>query len=101
MFLGLEKLQPSDVSSHKECRLGKWYSNEQTQRRLGSHQSFIDLDHYHEQVHVFAKQAVEAYNNGNIQIADDCLQKINHASEQVLRYINDLIEIIVKERQSI
>ncbi|WP_042475911.1 methyl-accepting chemotaxis protein [Bacillus ndiopicus] len=100
MFLGLEHLQPSDVSSHKECRLGKWYLNEQTQRRLGSHQSFIDLDYYHEQVHVFAKQAVEAYNNGNIQVADDCLKEINQASEQVLHYINDLIAIISKERQA-
>lgn len=101
MFLGLEYLQPSDVSSHKECRLGKWYADEQTQRRLGSHQSFIELDYYHEQVHLFAKKAVEAYNNGNIQIADDCLQEINQASEKVLHYINDLIAILSKERQSI
>ncbi|MEC1177032.1 methyl-accepting chemotaxis protein [Metasolibacillus meyeri] len=101
MFLGLEYLQPSDVNTHKECRLGKWYLDKQTQQRLGSQQSFIELDHYHEQVHIFAKRAVEAYNNGNLSVAEDCLREINQASEKVQHYIDDLVAYILKERQSI
>ncbi len=30
MFLGLEKLSPTDVSSHRDCRLGKWYTSPKT-----------------------------------------------------------------------
>lgn len=101
MFLGLESLREEDVSSHKDCRLGKWYNNPQTQNRLGKHASFIELDQYHEQVHVFAKKAVQAYNDGNLQLAEQYLQQINAASEHVLHYINELIDIIKKERQAI
>ena len=34
MFLGLEQVDPETVSSHKDCRLGKWYYNPKTQERF-------------------------------------------------------------------
>ena len=98
MFLGLETLSPSDVSSHHDCRLGKWYHSPKTVDRFGNHASYRELDHHHEQVHIFAKEAVEAYNTGNIEKAEQALQEIENASKQVIYYINDLISIIEKER---
>lgn len=98
MFLGLEQLSPSDVSSHSECRLGKWYCSENAITRFGSHPSYRELDHYHEQVHISAKYAVEAYNNGDTMTAENHLKQIEAASEQVLHYINDLIQVISNER---
>lgn len=98
MFLGLEQLSVSDVSSHTECRLGKWYCSEQAINRFSSHPSYRELDRYHEQVHSSAKQAVEAYNNGDRTTAENYLKHIETASVQVLHYINDLIQVITNER---
>ena len=98
MFLGLEKLSPADVSSHRDCRLGKWYISQKTVDRFGNHESYRELDRHHEQVHIFAKEAVEAYNTGNLQKAEQALQELENASKQVIFYINDLISIIEKER---
>ncbi len=98
MFLGLEKLSPRDVSSHSECRLGQWYHSENALKHFGTHPSYRELDHYHEQVHISAKQAVEAYNSGDLMTAENYLKQIEVASEQVLHYINDLIQVISNER---
>ena len=40
MFLGLEEVDPETVSSHKDCRLGKWYYNPKTQERFKGNHSF-------------------------------------------------------------
>ncbi|MCH7322637.1 methyl-accepting chemotaxis protein [Solibacillus sp. MA9] len=98
MFLGLEKLSPSDVSSHRDCRLGKWYSSEKTKLRFSDHHAYHELDHHHEQVHISARAAVEAYNAGNLGKAEQHLHNIEAASKQVISYINDLIAAIEKER---
>ena len=98
MFLGLEKLSPSEVSSHRDCRLGKWYSSDKTKQRFGNHASYRELDRHHEQVHISAKSAVEAYNVGNLQKAEQHLHEIEGASKHVISYINDLISVIEKER---
>lgn len=98
MFLGLEKLSPSDVSSHHDCRLGKWYTTDKTKMRFGNHQAYRELDRHHEQVHISAKAAVEAYNAGNLTAAETHLHEIERASQQVIYYINQLIETIEKER---
>ncbi|OEC01354.1 chemoreceptor protein [Lysinibacillus sphaericus] len=98
MFLGLEEVQPSDVSSHTECRLGKWYSAPRTVERFGHLQDYGELDAYHLQVHKSAKLAAEAYQEGNIQKADGHLKEVDEASKRVLFYINNLIAYLEKER---
>lgn len=98
MFLKLEHIQPSDVSSHKDCRLGKWYFSEASKQRFGHLPAYRELNIYHEQVHTAAKHSVEAYTAGNIKQAEEYLSQINAASEKVLHYITELIEILEKER---
>ncbi|MCP1144664.1 globin-coupled sensor protein [Lysinibacillus endophyticus] len=92
MFLGLEQLHPSDVSSHKECRLGKWYFSDKAKERFGHLSSYEQLDYYHEKVHYNAKEAVIEFTNGNIKQAELYLKEIEAASEKVLFYLNDLID---------
>jgi methyl-accepting chemotaxis protein len=98
MFLGLEQLTPNDVSSHRDCRLGKWYFSEKTKQRFSNHTAYRELDRYHEQVHTNAKYAVEAYNGGNISKAEAHLHEIETASKHVLTYLNQLIQELHKER---
>ena len=50
------------------------------------------------QVHSSAKAAVEQFNAGNRKKAEEHLREIESASKKVISYINDLIEIINKER---
>ncbi|MFF2176269.1 methyl-accepting chemotaxis protein [Lysinibacillus sp. NPDC058147] len=98
MFLGLENVEPSDVSSHTECRLGKWYTSTRTVDRFGHLQEYRELDAYHLRVHESAKLSAEAYKAGNIQQAEVHLKEVDQASKQVLYYINNLIAYLEKER---
>lgn len=98
MFLGLENVQPSDVSSHTDCRLGKWYTSARSVERFGHLQDYRDLDAYHLHVHESAKLAAEAYKIGNIEQAEVHLKEVDQASKQVLYYINNLITYLEQER---
>lgn len=98
MFLGLEKLSPTDVSSHRECRLGKWYFSDKTKERFGNTTAYRELDRSHELVHINAKEAVTAFNSGDVRKAEQHLHEIEAASQKVLIYLNELIESLRKER---
>ncbi|MGE7909568.1 methyl-accepting chemotaxis protein [Lysinibacillus xylanilyticus] len=98
MFLGLEIVEPSDVSSHRDCRLGKWYTSARTVERFGHLQEYSELDAYHLRVHESAKLAAEAFKVGNIQQAEAHLKEVDQASKQVLYFINNLIAYLEKER---
>ncbi|MFT9816498.1 methyl-accepting chemotaxis protein [Lysinibacillus sp. NPDC056185] len=98
MFLGLENVEPSDVSSHTDCRLGKWYTSARTVERFGHLQEYRELDAYHLRVHESAKLAAVAYKAGNIQQAEVHLKEVDQASKQVLYFINNLIAYLEKER---
>lgn len=98
MFLGLESVEPNDVSSHRDCRLGKWYTAPRTVDRFGHLQDYHDLDGYHLRVHESAKLAAEAHKAGNIEKADVHLKEVDEASKHVLYYINNLIAYLEKER---
>ncbi|GLC89124.1 methyl-accepting chemotaxis protein [Lysinibacillus piscis] len=98
MFLKLEHIEVNDISSHKDCRLGKWYTSERSIKRFGHLQDYRDLDIHHAHVHQSAKLAVEAYKAGNIQQAEIHLKDIEQASEQVLYHINHLIAYLENER---
>ncbi|KMY32252.1 chemoreceptor protein [Lysinibacillus xylanilyticus] len=98
MFLGLENVEPSDVSSHRDCRLGKWYTSARTVERFGHLHEYSELDAHHLRVHESAKLAAEAYKVGNIQQAEAHLKEVDQASKQVLYFINNLIAYLKKER---
>ena len=91
MILGYETINPKDVSSHKTCRLGKWYLDPMSKERVGSCKSFALLDIPHQQVHEHARLAAEAYQNGNIEQAQTHLHLLTQASTKVLMYIDDLL----------
>ncbi|MFC5560291.1 globin-coupled sensor protein [Ureibacillus thermophilus] len=94
MLLGVETLSPDEVSSHKDCRLGKWYYSETTQAQFKDVQSFKELDHYHELVHIAAKNAVIELTKGNTHKAEFHLSEIEKASDKVIYYLNDLIHML-------
>lgn len=98
MFLGLEDIDPSTVTSHHDCRLGKWYGLPRTKKRFAGTKEYIDMEPYHIEVHQCAKQAVEAFNRGDIATAEGHLACLDTASKQVLHYIEQLISHLQQER---
>ena len=91
MLLGLEKVNPEDISSHHNCRLGKWYFNQKTKDRIGSSASYKAIDAPHQEVHHYAKLAAEAYTANNISLAEQHLDSLDKASEKVLTLIDELL----------
>lgn len=98
LFLGIEDIQESEVSSHKDCRLGKWYTSEKAQHSFGHESVFKDLEYFHQEVHNQALIAVQLYKNGKIEGAEQALSKLEIASNEVLTKINTLIEKIEQQR---
>lgn len=98
MFLGLEDIDPSTVTSHHDCRLGKWYDLPRTKKRFAGTKEYIDMEPCHIEVHQCAKQAVEAFKRGDIATAEGHLACLDTASKQVLHYIEQLISLLQKER---
>lgn len=100
MFLGLEKVQPEAVTSHLDCRLGKWYQMEYTKTTFGHLSEYKELDGHHAKVHLAARNAAEHYQNGNIPAAEDELKQIEAASHKVIALLNSLIRHIEADRTS-
>ncbi|WP_299513914.1 globin-coupled sensor protein [uncultured Rummeliibacillus sp.] len=98
MFLGIENIQEGEVSSHKDCRLGKWYTSEKAQQTFGHENVFKELDYYHQEVHNQALIAVQLYKKGKIEEAEQALSKLELSSNEVLNKINYLIEKIEQQR---
>lgn len=98
MFLGLETINPEDVSSHHDCRLGQWYNDHQTIERFGHDQAYIELERYHAQVHESAKAAAIEFNDHQIARAEQHLQTLEEASNNVLHHIDALIDQISSQR---
>lgn len=92
MFLGLEKIDPNSVSSHKDCRLGKWYDDPMTQERFTSQLGFRQLDQHHKRVHDLAKETAVLFNNRQIEKAEASLQQLSIASDSVVAIIDELLQ---------
>ncbi|WP_240315623.1 globin-coupled sensor protein [Sporosarcina sp. PTS2304] len=93
MILGLETVKPSDVASHQECRLGKWYDQELTKQRLGHLVAYKNLVTPHAAVHKYAREAATHFEQGNIAAAEESLHQLERASAEVI----DLLDVLISE----
>ncbi len=86
---GLNKLEPSSISTHKTCRFGKWYSDE-GQSLCGNLSSFKSIDTPHARIHSIAKDAVTAMNNGNEHQANQLLSTVEELSEEMIHNLDSI-----------
>lgn len=98
MIIGFENINPDEVSSHYDCRLGKWYYSEESRKRVGSYRGFIEIEEPHRIVHEQARLAAIAYNEGDIAKADHHLQLLEQASNKVLDCLNLILEQLEQEK---
>lgn len=88
MLKGIEEVAPEEVTSHKVCRLGKWYNTENNPFK--NYAEYQAMDEPHRLVHEMAHEAALAYKQGDIVKAQKCLKKLDQQSGKVIRYLNSL-----------
>ena len=89
MFVGRLRLQNEELANHHSCRLGKWYDSEQA-APYRSHPAFAALEQPHRLVHDHGKEAARLYNAGDQQAALAEMAKVEAASVEVLRLLDEL-----------
>ena len=90
MLKGFEQLDVKEVTTHTECRFGKWYHDPLNQ--LKNDPDFIALDGPHEKVHEFAYKAVAAFQADNRQEAQKMYTEVERSSGKVLELLDRLIQ---------
>jgi len=90
MILDRGDIELSTVSSHHDCRLGKWYDT-LGKEVYGHSPTFKQLADPHEQVHSLGHRAVERYNQGDKEAAIDDVEAIAPLSETVVGLLDQLI----------
>jgi methyl-accepting chemotaxis protein len=92
MILGYETLSEQEVGTHHTCRLGKWCDNTHFDDP-GMCDTIKQMEKPHEELHDYAKKAIRAYNNGNIELAEKILLDIDHSSGRVIENLKKMKKI--------
>ncbi|HWI46978.1 MAG TPA: methyl-accepting chemotaxis protein, partial [Rummeliibacillus sp.] len=98
LLLGFEQMTVDDVKSHRESRLGEWYYG-QGKELLGNEPIFKELEQPHARVHEVARKAVQAYNDGNYELAEEYLVEVEKCSKIVIDKLTKLREIIIASKE--
>lgn len=98
LLLGFEHMTAADVKSHKESRLGLWYYG-QGKKLFGDEQAFKELEEPHIHVYEIARKAVQAYNDGNKELAEELLVEVEKYSNLVIEKLNILRDIIIARKE--
>ena len=88
------------ASSHKECRLGQWYTTGIGKENFGAMPSYPKLDRPHAIVHEEANLLASECGEGKVVCSKDVIERrvlaIEEASKDVFKYLDEL----VKERSA-
>lgn len=83
-LLGLSDEHEGAFSSHRECRLGKWYYEGEGKACFDKLPGYQDVEPPHVRVHNAAQSAVRAANSGNMNLAIQEVAEMETASLAVL-----------------
>jgi len=89
MLLGYEKIDISNIGTHHDCRLGKWYYG-QAGQALKQDRAFIAMEGPHAELHRLAKEAAVAYQRNDIQAAERALSDMDICSQKVVSALEEL-----------
>lgn len=93
MILGYVTLDQEKVGSHLQCRLGEWVAA-QTNFDPKIKKLVDDMTPFHSDLHVCAKKAIEAYNQGRTLEAEELLKEMDVASVAVVDYLSKIKQAI-------
>ena len=86
-LFGLENVQPSQVSHHTDCRLGKWYYEGEGKESFSRLTGYREIETPHAAVHQTGIAALEAKNCGDMKAM---LRNVEAMEEASLRVIENL-----------
>ena len=93
MFLGYDKLDAEKIADYKDCRLGKWYYGIEC-GKFKDLKEFKVIEEQHIKLHETARQAILAFNAGDVEKADMYLENINVHSEKLFKLLDTLKKVI-------
>ncbi len=99
VVLGMSDKTIGDFADHTLCRLGNWYYKGEGAENYKSLSSFRSLEAPHVAVHQNGISALDALSENNQQEAAKYLERMEHTSEQVLKYLSALSAEIIALRQ--
>jgi methyl-accepting chemotaxis protein len=91
MLLGNEKFDDDNVfiGNYRGCRLGEWYYGIGCENLKGT-RAFDDMEVPHREFHETAKEAVELYNRGNLEAAEQAFSKMDSCSSKIFKYLEEI-----------
>ncbi len=89
-FIGYHTLNPDQVSSHRNCRLGKWYFEGRGHHECRGTHSYTQLDAPHERVHEQGRKALQAFYAGDFSTATRALHDMERASVEVMDLLTQM-----------
>jgi len=90
VFMGVSHLQANDLSDHHNCRLGKWYYQGEGVHCYSKLPGYKELEAVHQEVHSQGRQALEYYHAGDYDQGIASLQRMEHASDDVLKALEKI-----------
>lgn len=96
MLLGYEKIDKNVVGDYKICALGKWYYGIDCEKYKNVN-AFAKLENPHIELHKVAKEAVVAYENGDMERAEQFLLKMDECSVKVFSYLNEIKQLLTNK----
>ncbi|MFZ4619094.1 MAG: methyl-accepting chemotaxis protein [Bacteroidota bacterium] len=94
---GREHMTVDQVTTHLQCKLGKWYYEEgQSQYKSNFH--FQELGTAHEKLHAVLKDVVRLYNDGRKNEAREASASVNTLSKKVVQALNELKNDMMVQR---
>ena len=83
-------LDAVQLSSHQNCRLGKWYYEGRGHQQCKGTPVFSQLETPHAHVHEFGREAIQAFQAGDMAGAQQALQRMESASHQLMELLTRL-----------
>ena len=90
VLMGTSEKKPENFASHHECRLGKWYYEGDGKECFSNLSPYKAIEPPHVQVHVHGKAAVQAFYDGELELALAEADKMENASRGVLAELERL-----------
>ncbi|GAB6431373.1 methyl-accepting chemotaxis protein [Bacillus luti] len=92
LMLGFETIEMSEVTSHKVCRLGKWYYTPETLEKYKNNPTFNGIEEYHALLHRTAKEAVEVHQQGNEKLLREKFEILQNCSKHIVNSLEKLAQ---------
>jgi methyl-accepting chemotaxis protein len=94
LLAGKEHLEESQVASHRDCQLGKWYYDA-GQQEFGSEPTFVELGRKHEEMHKAVRKTAALWNADRKNEARITAEHVYRLSGEVVGLLDELDKVQV------